>query len=64
MNALRLLDGTTVETFRSARRAARGAIGAARAAAAARRWLSTEPGRLRATPSGLERLNKLLELFA
>ena len=64
MNALRLLDGTTVETFEARAGQPEGAIGAARAAAAARGWLSAEPGRLRATPSGLERLNKLLELFA
>jgi len=64
MNALRLLDGTTVETFEARAGQPEGAIGAPRAAAAARGWLSAEPDRLRATPSGLERLNKLLELFA
>ena len=64
MNALRLLDGTTVETFEARAGQPERAIGAARAAAAARGWLSAEPGLLRATPSGLERLNKLLELFA
>src|SRR6185503_7745643 len=62
MNALRLLDGTTVETFEARAGQPEGAIGVPRAAAAARGWLSTEPDRLRATPSGLERLNKLLEL--
>ena len=40
------------------------AIGPARAAAIARGWLDAEPDRLRASPSGLEKLNKLLELFA
>jgi oxygen-independent coproporphyrinogen-3 oxidase len=64
MNALRLLDGTTVETFEARAGQPERAIGAARAAGTARGWLSAEPGRLRATPSGLERLNKLLELFA
>jgi oxygen-independent coproporphyrinogen-3 oxidase len=64
MNALRLLDGTTVETFEARAGQPERAIGAARAVADARGWLSAEPGRLRATPSGLERLNKLLELFA
>ena len=64
MNALRLLDGTAVETFEARAGQPEAGIGAARAAATARGWLSAEPGLLRATPSGLERLNKLLELFA
>jgi oxygen-independent coproporphyrinogen-3 oxidase len=64
MNALRLLDGALVETFEARAGQPAASIGAARAAAAARGWLSLEPDRLRATPSGLERLNKVLELFA
>ena len=64
MNALRLTDGTLVETFEARAGQPAAAIGASRAAATARGWLSAEPGRLHATPSGLERLNKLLELFA
>jgi oxygen-independent coproporphyrinogen-3 oxidase len=64
MNALRLLDGVSVETFEARAGQPAAAIAGARAAAVARGWLSREPARLRATPSGLERLNKLLELFA
>ena len=64
MNALRVLDGTPIETFEARAGQPAAAIGAARAAAAARGWLDAEPNRLRATPVGLERLNKLLELFA
>ena len=64
MNALRLTDGVLVETFEARAGQPAAAIRTARAAAVARGWLSAEPGRLRATPSGLERLNKLLELFA
>ena len=64
MNALRLLDGTTVETFEARAGQPAAAIAAARAVAAARGWLGAEPDRLRATPAGLQRLNRLLELFA
>ena len=64
MNALRVLDGMPVETFEARAGQPEAAIGAARAAAAARGWLGAEPERLRATPAGLERLNRLLELFA
>src|SRR5688572_3667007 len=64
MNALRLLDGTPVEMFQARAGQPAAAIGAARAAAIARGWLCSEPDRLRATPTGLEKLNKLLELFA
>ena len=64
MNALRVLDGTAVETFEMRAGQPAAAIAAARAAATARGWLGSEPERLRATPAGLQRLNKLLELFA
>jgi putative oxygen-independent coproporphyrinogen III oxidase len=64
MNALRVLDGTPVEMFEARAGQPAAAIDSARAAAAARGWLSPDAGRLRATPAGLERLNKLLELFA
>ncbi|HEY3516968.1 MAG TPA: radical SAM family heme chaperone HemW [Gammaproteobacteria bacterium] len=64
MNALRVLDGTPVEMFEARAGQPAAAIGAARAAAIARGWLEAEPNRLRATPAGLEKLNKLLELFA
>jgi oxygen-independent coproporphyrinogen-3 oxidase len=64
MNALRLLDGISVEAFEARAGQPAAAIAAERAAAEACGWLSGEPDRLRATPSGLERLNKLLELFA
>ena len=64
MNALRVLDGTLVETFEMRAGQPAAAIAAARAAAAGRGWLGSEPVRLRATPAGLQRLNKLLELFA
>jgi putative oxygen-independent coproporphyrinogen III oxidase len=63
MNALRVVDGTPVEMFEARAGQSAAAIGSARSVAAARGWLSAEPGRLRATPAGLERLNKVLELF-
>jgi oxygen-independent coproporphyrinogen-3 oxidase len=64
MNALRLLDGTSDALF-SARTGVRAAaLAAPRAVAVARGWLTAEPATLRATPVGLERLNRLLELFA
>jgi oxygen-independent coproporphyrinogen-3 oxidase len=64
MNALRVLEGTTLETFEAHAGQPAEAIGAARAAAIARGWLGAEPHRLRATPAGIEKLNRLLELFA
>ncbi len=64
MNALRVLDGMPIETFEARAGQPAAAIGPARAEAAARGWLGAEPERLRATPAGLERLNKVLELFA
>jgi oxygen-independent coproporphyrinogen-3 oxidase len=64
MNALRLLEGAPVETFEARAGQPAAAIAAARAAATARGWLGAERGRLRVTASGLQRLNKVLELFA
>jgi oxygen-independent coproporphyrinogen-3 oxidase len=64
MNALRVLEGTPIETFEARAGQPAAAIGSARAAAIARGWLSAEPHRLRATAAGLEKLNRLLELFA
>jgi oxygen-independent coproporphyrinogen-3 oxidase len=64
MNALRVLDGVSVTTFEARAGQPAAAIGSARAAAVARGWLSGEADRLQATPAGIERLNRLLELFA
>ncbi|RPI60046.1 MAG: oxygen-independent coproporphyrinogen III oxidase-like protein, partial [Lysobacterales bacterium] len=64
MNALRLLDGAPDAVFVARAGQPVAAIAAARAAAIARGWLTTEPATVRATPAGLERLNRLLELFA
>jgi oxygen-independent coproporphyrinogen-3 oxidase len=64
MNALRLPEGAPVEAFEARAGQPVAAIAAARAAATARGWLASEPGRLRATPEGIEQLNRLLELFA
>jgi oxygen-independent coproporphyrinogen-3 oxidase len=64
MNALRVLDGTPVEIFEARAGQPAGAISAARSAAVARGWLGAEPERLRATPAGIDKLNRVLELFA
>jgi oxygen-independent coproporphyrinogen-3 oxidase len=64
MNALRVLEGTPLETFEARAGQPAAPIYSARAAAIARGWLSAEPHRLRATAAGLEKLNRLLELFA
>jgi coproporphyrinogen III oxidase-like Fe-S oxidoreductase len=64
MNALRVLDGTSVELFEARAGQPVAAIGAARAAAIEHGWLSAERKRLQATAAGAEKLNKLLELFA
>ena len=64
MNALRLLDGTPVATFAARAGQPAATIAAGRAAAVARGWLADEPEALRATPNGIDRLNRLLELFA
>jgi oxygen-independent coproporphyrinogen-3 oxidase len=64
LNALRLVDGVDVRLFAARAGQPLEAIDAARAAAVARGWLVANPAVLRATPLGLERLNRLLELFA
>jgi oxygen-independent coproporphyrinogen-3 oxidase len=64
MNALRVLEGASVTAFEARAGQPAAAIGAARAAAIARGWLEDDADRLRATPAGIERLNRLLELFA
>lgn len=64
MNALRLLDGTPTEAFVARAGQPSAAIAGARATAVARGWLEADPAALRATEAGLEKLNRLLELFA
>jgi oxygen-independent coproporphyrinogen-3 oxidase len=64
LNALRLVDGVDVGLFAARAGQPLDTIGAARASAVARGWLVPDPAVLRATPLGLERLNRLLELFA
>ena len=64
MNALRLLDGTAIEIFEARTGQAALALEPGRSTAVARGWLAAEPGRLRATPAGIEKLNRVLELFA
>jgi putative oxygen-independent coproporphyrinogen III oxidase len=64
MNALRLLDGTPDAAFIAHAGQPAEAIAAPRAVAIDRGWLAAEPATLRATPIGIDRLNRLLELFA
>jgi putative oxygen-independent coproporphyrinogen III oxidase len=64
LNALRLVDGVDAWLFALRAGQPLEAIGPARAAAVARGWLVPDAAVLRATPLGLERLNRLLELFA
>jgi oxygen-independent coproporphyrinogen-3 oxidase len=64
LNALRLPEGVDVEVFEARAGQQVETIAAARAAAVEQGWLADEPAALRATPAGLERLNRLLELFA
>ena len=64
MNALRLLEGASDDVFVARAGQPAAAIAAARAAAISSGLLSAEPATLRATPSGVDRLNRLLELFA
>lgn len=64
MNALRLVDGVPSSTFEARAGQSITTLAAARAAAERRGWLSPELEALRATPAGLEKLNRLLELFA
>jgi oxygen-independent coproporphyrinogen-3 oxidase len=64
MNALRLIEGTPVEVFAARAGQPASTLAAARAAAIERGWLTAEPDVLRTTASGIDRLNRLLELFA
>ena len=64
LNGLRLLDGVCTDIFEQRAGQPLEELHAARTEAVARSWLADEPGKLRATPLGLERLNRLLELFA
>jgi putative oxygen-independent coproporphyrinogen III oxidase len=64
MNALRLLDGVPSATFEARAGQPATALAVPRAAAERRGWLAPERHALRATPAGLEKLNRLLELFA
>jgi coproporphyrinogen III oxidase-like Fe-S oxidoreductase len=64
LNALRLVDGVDGQLFTARAGQPLEAIAAARSAAVARGWLAPDADALRATPLGIERLNRLLELFA
>ncbi len=64
LNALRLVDGVDAQLFAARAGQPLDAIGAARRAAVARGWLAADDDALRATPLGIDRLNRLLELFA
>ena len=64
LNALRLPDGVGVGVFEARAGQPVAMIAAGRAAAVERGWLVDDAVVLRATPAGLERLNRLLELFA
>jgi len=64
LNALRLIDGVSDELFTVRAGQPIERLASARAEAVSRGWLVNEPGTLRATPAGLEVLNRLLELFA
>jgi oxygen-independent coproporphyrinogen-3 oxidase len=64
LNALRLVDGVDIGVFAARAGQPVSTIGAARKAAVARGWLAPDTDCLRASPLGLERLNRLLELFA
>jgi oxygen-independent coproporphyrinogen-3 oxidase len=63
MNALRLVDGVDIATFVSRAGQPIDNVAAAVAAGVARGWLRADRRRLGATPAGLERLNRVLELF-
>jgi oxygen-independent coproporphyrinogen-3 oxidase len=63
MNALRLVDGVPVEIFSARAGQPVSRLDVPRAMAVERGWLDAGVARLQATPMGLERLNKLLEMF-
>jgi oxygen-independent coproporphyrinogen-3 oxidase len=64
MNGLRLVDGVADEIFVARAGQPVTAIAAPRDAAIARGWLAPDARTLRATPAGIEQLNRLLTLFA
>jgi putative oxygen-independent coproporphyrinogen III oxidase len=64
MNALRLLDGVPGAMFEARAGQPLAAIAAQCSAAVAHGWLAPDAAELRATTVGLEKLNRLLELFA
>ena len=64
LNALRLVEGVDAQLFTARAGQPLTAIGPARSAAVARGWLAPDADALRATPPGIDRLNRLLELFA
>ena len=64
LNALRLVDGVEAQLFAARAGQPLTAIGPARSAAVACGWLAPDADALRATPPGIDRLNRLLELFA
>jgi oxygen-independent coproporphyrinogen-3 oxidase len=64
MNALRLVDGVSTRVFTDRAGQPAACIEEARVAAVERGWLEPDLDALRATPRGLERLNRVLELFA
>jgi oxygen-independent coproporphyrinogen-3 oxidase len=64
MNALRVLDGVPVSMFEARAGQPLAAIAAACSIAVERGWLAPDAAELRATAAGLEKLNRLLELFA
>lgn len=63
LNALRLTGGVDVAIFEARAGQSVDAIRAPRASAVERGWLDPDEALLRATPAGLERLNRVLELF-
>jgi len=63
MNALRLVDGVPARLFEDRTQQALVAIGEGLAAARDRGWIDPDPQNLRATPAGLQALNRLLALI-
>jgi oxygen-independent coproporphyrinogen-3 oxidase len=63
MNALRLVDGISVEILAERSGHTLDQIADAVRDASDLGWLDTDPARLRATPAGLQSLNRLLALF-
>jgi len=64
LNALRLVEGVDTALFAARAGQPLDGIRGGRDAAVARGWLAADAGSLRATALGLERLNRVLELFA